>query len=148
MPIVFGCRKFSLRVLISICLNFLPIPAWRCLKVLHIRKKACSEAYCRKASLMLRVSYNTFIQIKRFILPLKKTVEKQLIIAYPRGEIPFKKVCIKRKMSPENCLRQTPAPREQPPRNKAILQKIQVVFQAQYDRLNYQTSQLRRISHC
>ena len=39
-------------------------------------KKACSEAYCRKASLMLRVSHNTSIQIKLFILLLRKIVKK------------------------------------------------------------------------
>ena len=97
---------------------------------------------------MLRVSHNTSIQIKLFILPLKKIVEKQLIVVYPRGEISLKKFNTKKKMPPENCPRQIPAPREQPPRNKATLQEIQVVFQAQYDRMKYQTSQLRRIVHC
>ena len=116
------------------------------MKVLLIRKKACSKAYYIKASLMLRVSHNTSIQIKLFILPLKKIVEKQLIIAYPRGKIPLRKIKTKRTMPPENCHRQTPAPREWPPSNKATLQEIQVVFQAQYDRMNYQTSQLRRIA--
>ena len=104
MPIVFGCRKFSLRVLISICLNFLPIPAWRCLKVLHIRKKACSEAYCRKASLMLRVSYNTFIQIKRFILPLKKTVEKFPLKKFVSREKCPQKIASDKPPLPENSL--------------------------------------------
>ena len=51
-------------------------------------------------------------------------------------------------MSPESCPRQTPAPGEQSPRNKATLQEIGVVFQARYDRMNYQTSQLRRSTHC
>ena len=117
------------------------------IKVLLI-KKVCNDAYCRKASLMLRVSHNTSIQIKLFILPLNKIVEKQLIIAYPRGEIPLKKFNTKRKTPLENCPRQTPTPKEQPPRNKATLQEIQAVFQFQYDRMNQQTSQLRRIAHC
>ena len=47
-------------------------------------------------------------------------------------------------MSPENCSRRTPAPRELPPRNKATLHKIQVVFQTRYDRMNYQISELRQ----
>ena len=97
---------------------------------------------------MLRVSHNTSIQIKLFILPQKKIVEKQLIIAYPRGEIPLKKFNTKRRMPRENCPRQSPAPREQRARNKATLQKIKVVLQAQYDRKNYHTPQLRRIAHC
>ena len=133
---------------LSICLIFCQFQQALLIKVLLIRKKASSEAYCRKASLILRVSHNTSVQIKLFILPLKKIVEKQLIIAYPRGKIPLRKIKTKRTMPPENCHRQTPAPREWPPSNKATLQEIQVVFQAQYDRMNYQTSQLRRIAHC
>ena len=96
---------------------------------------------------MLMISHNTSIQIKLFVFPLKKIVDKQLIIVYLRGEIPLKKINTKGKMSPENCTKQTPAPREQPSKNKATLQEIQVVFQAQYDRINYQTSQFRRIAH-
>ena len=57
-------------------LDFLPISAWLSYKSVAFLKKACSEAYCRKASLMLRVSQNTSIQIKLFILPMKKIVEK------------------------------------------------------------------------
>ena len=144
MPIIFVCQKFSLMVLLSIFCQFQPGVAYKSVAY----KKECSEAYCRKASLVLRVSHNTSIQIKLFILPLKKIVEKQLIVVYPRGEISLKKFNTKKKMPPENCPRQIPAPREQPPRNKATLQEIQVVFQAQYDRMNYQTSQLRRIAHC
>ena len=133
---------------LSICLIFCQFQQALLIKVLLIRKKASSEAYCRKASLILRVSHNTSVQIKLFILPLKKIVEKQLILAYPQGELPLKKFNTKRKMSPENCPRQTHVPREQPPRNKSTLQKIYVVFWAQYNRMNYQTSQLRKITHC
>ena len=98
---------------------------------------------------MLRVSQNRSIQIKVFILPLKKIVEKYLIIAYPlEKKTHLKKFNTKRRMSPENCPRQTPVPREQHPRNKATLQEIQIVFQAQYDRMNYQTSEFRGIAHC
>ena len=146
MPIIFGCQKFSLKVFLSICLIFCQFQPGGAYKSAAFLKQACSEAYCRKASLMLRVSQNTSIQIKLFLLPLKKIVEKQLIIAYPRGKIPLRKIKTKRTMPPENCHRQTPAPREWPPSNKATLQEIQVVFQAQYDRMNYQTSQLRRIA--
>ena len=146
MPIIFGCQKFSLKVFLSICLIFCQFQPGGAYKSAAFLKQACSEAYCRKSSLMLRVSQNTSIQIKLFLLPLKKIVEKQLIIAYPRGKIPLRKIKTKRTMPPENCHRQTPAPREWPPSNKATLQEIQVVFQAQYDRMNYQTSQLRRIA--
>ena len=51
-------------------------------------------------------------------------------------------------MSPEKCPRRTPTPWELPPRNKATFQEIQIVFKAQYDRMNYQTSQLKRIPYC
>ena len=58
-------------------------------KSVAYRKKKRNEAYFRKASLVLRVSHNTSIQIKLFILPLKKIVEKQLMIAYLRVENPL-----------------------------------------------------------
>ena len=149
MPIVFGCQKFSLRVLLSICLIFCQFhPGVGYKSVAYETKNAGSEVYCRKASLMLRVSHNASIQIKLFILPLKKIVEKQLIVTYPRGEIPLKKFNTKRKIPRENCPRQTSTPREQPPWKKATLQKIQVAFQAQYDRITYQTSKLRGIARC
>ena len=94
-------------------LDFLPISDLRSYKSVAFLKKACSEAYCRKASLMLRVSQNTSIQIKVFILPLKKIVGKYLIIAYPQEKkTHLKKFNTKRRMSPENCPRQTPVPKE------------------------------------
>ena len=68
MPIIFGCQKFSLMVLLSICLifcQFQPNVAYKSI----VYKKACNEVYCRKASLMLKISLNTSIQIKLFILP-------------------------------------------------------------------------------
>ena len=141
MPIIFGCQKFSLKVLLNICLIFCQFQPGVAYKGAAFLKQVCSEAYCRKTCLMLRVSQNTSIQIKLCILPLKKIVEKQLIIAYPRGKIPLRKINTKRTMPPENCHRQTPPPREWPPSNKATLQEIQVVFQ-----VVYQTSQLRRIA--
>ena len=135
MPIIFRCQKFSLRVLLSICLIFCQFQTG-----VAYKNVACSEAYCRKISLMLRVSHSTSIEIKLFILFLKKIVEKLLIIAYPQGKISLKKLNSKRKIPPENYPRKTLSPRKQPPSNKAILQEIQVVFQAQHDRMNYQTS--------
>ena len=69
--LVFGCQKFSLRVLLSICLIFFQFQP-----VVVYESGPCSEAYCRKAFLLLRVSHNTSIQIELFILPLKKIVEK------------------------------------------------------------------------
>ena len=111
------------------------------------KKQRLVKRIAEKLPPMLRVCHDTSIQIKLFILPLKKNVEKQLIVAYHRGEIPLKKFNTKRKMPPENYPRQTPAPREYPPWNKATLQ-IQVVFQAQDDRMNYQTSKRRRIAQC
>ena len=53
------------------------------IEVLLVRKKPCSEAYSRKASLMLRVNHNTSIQIKLLILPLKKIVEKIVNYSLP-----------------------------------------------------------------
>ena len=97
---------------------------------------------------MLRISHNTSIQIKLFVLPLNKIIEKQLIKLTPEEKSPLKKFNNKKKMVPEYWTRQHPAPREQRPRNEATLQEIQVVFQAHYDTMNYQTSQLRRIAHC
>ena len=76
MPIIFGCQKFSLKVFLSICLIFCQFQPGGAYKSAAFLKQACSEAYCRKASLMLRVSQNTSIQIKLFILPTKKIVEK------------------------------------------------------------------------
>ena len=76
MPIVFGCQKFSLRILLSICLIFCQFQPGVANKSVAYRKKKRNEAYFRKASLVLRVSHNTSIQIKLFILPLKKIVEK------------------------------------------------------------------------
>ena len=76
MPIIFGCRKFSLRVLLSICLIFCQYQLDIAYKSVAYKKKACSEAYCGRAFLMLRVSHNTYMQIKLFILPLKKIAEK------------------------------------------------------------------------
>ena len=76
MPIIFGCQKFSLKVFLSICLIFCQFQPGGAYKSAAFLKQACSEAYCRKASLMLRVSQNTSIQIKLFILPMKNIVEK------------------------------------------------------------------------
>ena len=61
MPVVFGRQKFSLRVLLSICFIFSNFRTALFIKVWLIRKKACSKAYCGKASFMLRVSHNTSI---------------------------------------------------------------------------------------
>ena len=83
MPIVFGCQKFSLRVFLSICLIFANSSLVLLIEVLLVRKKPCSEAYSRKASLMLRVNHNTSIQIKLLILPLKKIVEKIVNYSLP-----------------------------------------------------------------
>ena len=47
-------------------------------KSVAYRKKKRNEAYFRKASLVLRVSHNTSIQIKLFILPLKKFIKLQM----------------------------------------------------------------------
>ena len=63
MPIVFGCQKFSLRILLSICLIFCQFQPGVANKSVAYRKKKRNEAYFRKASLVLRVSHNTSIQI-------------------------------------------------------------------------------------
>ena len=52
------------------------------------------------------------------------TIDKYLIIAYPRGKSLLKKISAERKMPPENCPRGTPTPRELPPMNKVTLQEI------------------------
>ena len=55
MPIIFGCQKFSLKVLLSIGLIFCQFQPGLAYKSVAL-KKACSEAYYRRVSLMLRVS--------------------------------------------------------------------------------------------
>ena len=121
MPIIFGCQKFSLKVFLSICLIFCQFQPGGAYKSAAFLKQACSEAYCRKASLMLRVSHNTSIQIKLFILPLKKIVEKQLIIAYQRGEISLKKL-IPRKKCPQKIVP------NKPPLPENSIQEIKLPF--------------------
>ena len=75
MPIFFGCQNLSLSVLLSICFcQFQPGIPYK--SVAYKKKKACSEVYCRKASLMLSASHNASVQIKLFILPFKEIVEK------------------------------------------------------------------------
>ena len=85
MPIVFICQKVSLGVLLSICLTFCQFQPG----VAYKKKKACSGAYCRKAFIMLKISHNASTYIKTFNLPLKKSFDKYLIIAHPRGGIPL-----------------------------------------------------------
>ena len=121
MPIIFGCQKFSLKVFLSICLIFCQFQPGGAYKSAAFLKQACSEAYCRKASLMLRVSQNTSIQIKLFILPLKKIVEKQLIIAQLRGEISLKKLILR-----EKCLQEIAPDKSPLPENS--LQGIKLPF--------------------
>ena len=91
-------------------------------KSVAYRKKKRNEAYFRKASLLLRVSHNTSIQIKLFILPLKKIVEKQLIIAYPRGEVPLLKNLISRAKCPQEITS------DKPPLPKNSLQGMKLLF--------------------
>ena len=51
-------------------------------------------------------------------------------------------------MLPEKFPRGAPSPRESPQRKKVTVQEVQVVFKAQYDRMNHQTLQLRRTPYC
>ena len=54
--------KVQSQGLLSICLIFCQFKSGVAYKSAAY-KKACSEAYCRKASVMLRVSHNTSIQL-------------------------------------------------------------------------------------
>ena len=76
------------------------------------------------------VTYNGCCQHKN--LTFYSSIEEncQQIVSYrlrPK-KAPLKKFDTERKMSPENCPRQTPTPKELPPRNKATPQEIYVVF--------------------
>ena len=127
MPIIFGCQKFSLRVLLNIWLIFCQFHPGVDYKSVAF-KKSVLWSLLQKSFPHVKTSQNTSIQIK-FYSPFEENCRE--IVNYclpPKGNLPLKNLIPREEYPQKIALDKPPVPENSLQRIKLPFRKLRLCF--------------------